>query len=156
MLNSISPRSPPAPHPHVRRSMHDKNLLPAQKCEAFRMSLCISWCISSFHSRPTTPSFLHPRTPTIICPPLPPPPLCPLYLQDLNSLLLPLLISLSPPQGMSHTGLWMNMCCASTNTCPAYSDGFQSFRVLGEFACCDWHLLRWTVSVCNGARAEFS
>lgn len=52
------------------------------------MSLCISWCISSFHSRPTTPSFVHPRTPTIIRPPLPPAPPPP-YLQDLSSLFLP-------------------------------------------------------------------
>lgn len=65
--------------------MHYKNLLHVVDL----VSLCISWCISSFHSRPTTPSFAHPRTPTIICPPLPlSPPFLP-YLQDLNTLFLP-------------------------------------------------------------------
>lgn len=69
-----------------------KNLQHSQKCEASWMSLCIFWCISSFHSRPNTLSFAHPRTSTIICPRLapsppssPPPP----YLQDLSSLFLP-------------------------------------------------------------------
>lgn len=65
-----------------------KTLVHTLICEAFWMSLCISWCISSFHSRPTTPSFAYPRTQTIIRPPSSPRSLPP-YLQDLSSLFLP-------------------------------------------------------------------
>ncbi|TKS67634.1 hypothetical protein D9C73_001042 [Collichthys lucidus] len=61
-----------------------------------------------------------------------------------------LLINLTPPQGMSHIGFWMNMGCADTKTCPAFSNEFQPLRALGELACCDWHLLRRTVSLAEG------
>lgn len=67
-----------------------------------------------------------------------------------------LLINLSPPQGTSHIGFWMNTGCAGTKTCPALSNEFQPLRPLGELACCDWHLLRRTVWLCNGMKAEFS
>lgn len=67
-----------------------------------------------------------------------------------------LLINLSPPQGTSHIGFWMNTGCAGTKTCPALSNEFQPLRALGELACCDWHLLRRTVWLCNGMKAEFS
>ncbi len=67
-----------------------------------------------------------------------------------------LLINLYPPQGMSHIGFWMNTGCAGTKTCPAFSNEFQPFRAVGELACCDWHLLRRTVWLWNGMKAEFS
>lgn len=67
-----------------------------------------------------------------------------------------LLINLSPPRGMSHIGFWMNTGCAGTKTCPAFSNEFQSLRALGELACCDWHLLRRTVWLRNGMKADLS
>lgn len=67
-----------------------------------------------------------------------------------------LLINLSPPQGMSHIGLWMNTGCAGTKTCTAFSNEFQLLRAPGEFACCDWHLLRRTGWLRNRMKADFS
>ncbi len=81
-------------------SVHSRNLLHTHKCEALDLSLFISWCISSFHSRPNTPSFAHPRTLTIIRPTLPssPPPPPPPYLQDLSSLFLPCWLTSPRPE----------------------------------------------------------
>ena len=98
-------------------SVHYRNLLHTQKREAFWTSLCISWCISSFHSRPTTPSFAHARTQTIIHPPLPPPPLPPPpYLQDLSSLFLPCwLTSPRPKECLTLGSGWIRAVPAPTH-----------------------------------------
>lgn len=122
-----------------------KNLLHTQKQAASRMSLCFSWYIPSFHSRPTTPSFALPRTPpsssSLLLLLLPP-----LYLQDPSSLFLPCWLTSPTPQGMSHIGF---PDVSGSTTCPAFSNELQPLWALGEFACCDWHLLGRTVWLWN-------
>lgn len=132
---------------------HHKYLLHTQKRVTPCMSLCITWCMSSFHSQHAELSFLeHWLSSALLFVLLSP--LLPLSLPAGPELIVfALLINLSLPQGMSHIGFWMNTGCAGTKTCPAFSNEFQPLRALGELACCDWHLLRRTVRLWNEMKA---
>lgn len=70
----------------------------------------------------------------------------PLYLQDPSSLFLPCWLTSPTPQGMSHIGF---PDVSGSTTCPAFSNELEPLWALGEFACCDWHLLGRTVWLWN-------
>lgn len=118
----------------------DSVCLPEICCVVSWLSLCISWCISSFHSRPITPSFVHPRTATVI-----PPPPAAFLPAGLELIVFALLINLYPPwRNVSHWVLDEYGLSRHQNR-TSFFWWVPAAWALGEPAGCDWQLLRRVV-----------